>query len=123
MHFLSPGSKNKEINPEKNSYIFPRKIVFLIFQEIEFSGPKIKRVLVFSYISRNETFSKKNLYSEKCNLLASSYLVHFLSPNSKNKKNPPEKNSLYLGKWNFLALILRNLLYFLKRNLFLYFGN
>ena len=30
----------------------------------------------------------------------------------KNKKNPFEKNSLYFRKWNFLALILKKLLYF-----------
>ena len=32
------------------------------------------------------------------------------------------KNSLYFKKWNFLALILRNL-YFLKRKLFYISGN
>ena len=42
-----------------------------------------------------------------------SYLVHFLGPSSKNKKIQLEKNSLYFGKWNFLALILKNFLIFL----------
>ena len=32
------------------------------------------------------------------------------------------KNYLYFRKWNFLALILGNFLYFLKRKLSLYFG-
>ena len=56
----------------------------------------------------------------------------FLSPSSKNiKKSDPKKivfrewnflpprlkNSLYFGKLNFLALILRNFLHFLKRKL------
>ena len=41
--------------------------------------------------------------------------MHFLIPSSK-KENPPKKISYTLGKWNFLALILRNFLYFLKRN-------
>ena len=51
-----------------------------------------------------------------------SHLAHFLSPSlRKIKKIHPEKNSLHLGKRNFLALILRNFLYFLKRKLFLYF--
>ena len=42
------------------------------------------------------------------------------SLSSKNKKNPPRENFLYFEKWNFLALILRNFLYFLKKKLFLY---
>ena len=29
-----------------------------------------------------------------------------LDPGSKNKKNPPQKESLYFWKWNFLAIIL-----------------
>ena len=32
------------------------------------------------------------------------------------------KKFLYFGKWNFLSLILKKFLYFLKRKLFLYFG-
>ena len=39
-------------------------------------------------------------------------------PILKNKKIHPEKNSLYFGKWNFIALALKNFLYFLKRKLF-----
>ena len=50
--------------------------------------------------------------------------AHF-KPNLEKKRNYSKKRSyisLYFGKWNFLALILKNFLYFLKRNLFLYFG-
>ena len=39
----------------------------------------------------------------------------------KPKKIHPGKNSLYFQKWNFLALILKNSLYFLREKLFLYF--
>ena len=39
----------------------------------------------------------------------------------KPKKIYPRKNSLYFRKWNFLALILKNSLYFLKEKLFPYF--
>ena len=39
----------------------------------------------------------------------------------KPKKIHPGKNSLYFQKWNFLALILKNSLYFLRGKLFLYF--
>ena len=34
----------------------------------------------------------------------------------KQKSSSPDKNSSYLGKWNFLALILKNWLYFQKWN-------
>ena len=46
----------------------------------------------------------------------------FFSPSSKKlfKKIHPWKIPYISGKWNFLALMLRNLLYFLKRKLFLY---
>ena len=51
--------------------------------------------------------------------------MHFLSrslpPPPKNKKIHLEKNSLYFGKWNFLAVILKKILYFLKEKVFLYF--
>ena len=47
-----------------------------------------------------------------------SYLTQFVSPSSKNKKNLFKKVIfsyifLYFGKWNFLAQILKNFLYFL----------
>ena len=41
-----------------------------------------------------------------------SYLVHFLSTGSKNKKNASKKSSYIFRKWNFLALILRKFLIF-----------
>ena len=44
---LSPTSKTKKTHSEKVSYIFSRK-VFLIFQEMELSSPKIKKCLIFS---------------------------------------------------------------------------
>ena len=49
------------------------------------------------------------------------YRVHFLSPNSKNKKS--SYIFLYFGKLNFLTLILRKFLNFLKRTSFSYFEN
>ena len=83
----------------------------------------------------------KNCMSEqplKARVASSSFqghLVHFPaqvhpppSPEKKKKRKRkrkkkaekihPEKNSLYLRKWNFLALIIR--LHFLKKKLFLY---
>ena len=42
------------------------------------------------------------------------YLAHVLSTSPrKQNKSTLKKNSLYFGKWNFLALVLKNFLYFL----------
>ena len=52
------------------------------------------------------------------------YLVHFLRPSLKKKKILSKKSFyifFYFGRCNFLALVLKNFLYFLKRKLFLYF--
>ena len=50
-----------------------------------------------------------------------SHLAHFPAQAQKNKIYLFPKNSLYFRKLNFLALILKNFLYFLERKLFLYF--
>ena len=42
-------------------------------------------------------------------------------PKNKKKKIHPEKNSIYFQEKNFLALILKKFLCFLKGKLFLYF--
>ena len=55
---------------------------------------------------------KSFLHARKWNLLAKT---------QKDKENHSPKNSLYIRKCNFLTLRLKNLLYFLKRKLFLYF--
>ena len=49
------------------------------------------------------------------------YLVHFSTQTRKIKKIHLQKISYISGKWNFLALILKNFSYFLKRKLFSYF--
>ena len=46
------------------------------------------------------------------------YLDHF---QAQAQKVQPEKNSLYFGKWNFLASISKKLLHLLKGKVFLYF--
>ena len=46
------------------------------------------------------------------------------SPLSTSLKKTPQKNSLYFGKWNFLAPRLKNFSYFWRRNfLASYFSN
>ena len=66
----------------------------------------------------NVTLRIENVVQIKTEIAISSilwsYMAHVLSPSSKNKKkNHLKKNSLYFGKWNFLDLILKDLLYFL----------
>ena len=55
------------------------------------------------------------------NSILCSYLTHFSARTPKNKKSLPQKNSLYIRTWNFLALISKKFLYFHKRKHFLYF--
>ena len=85
MHFLSPS---KKIHPKKFLY-------FLIFRKTE-TTKKIP------YISGNGSTKKLLIFRE----------MELLSPGSKNKKS--SFIFLYFREWNFLALILRNFLYFLK---------
>ena len=47
----------------------------------------------------------------------------FYNQARKTKEIRLEKISHTIGKWNFLTLMLIKFLYFLKRKLFLYFGN
>ena len=54
-------------------------------------------------------------------MIVHSALPSWSPPSLQNKKIHPEKNSLCFQKWNFLALILKKFLYFLKGKLFLYF--
>ena len=55
---LSPSSKKKKKKKStvKKFLILSQEKTFLIFREMELFGPKIKRFLIFSYISGNETF-------------------------------------------------------------------
>ena len=43
-------------------------------------------------------------------------------PNPKKIINPPEKNSLYFRRWNFLPLILKKFLIFSQKEAFLIFS-
>ena len=107
-------------------------------------------------IFRTLVYSEPKAYSKHCQASTMERFAKIASwrifrPKlQKIKKNPPGKDSLYLKKWNFLALILKmsyisgnrnpkeipyisgkwnflvlilgNFLYFLKRKLFLYLG-
>ena len=115
----------------KNFIIFSQKKNSLYFQESKLSyiffkkfflyfGKGIFRTLVHlelgAYLepwyvqNPRHIQTLSNIYNGM--FCKNSYLVHFLAQARKIKVYPP-KNSLYFGKWNFLALILKNFLYFL----------
>ena len=56
-------------------------------------------------INNRKRFNRSNIYCYPTELLSPSW--------KKEKKIHYKKNSLYFGKWNFMALILKNFLYFL----------
>ena len=76
---------------------------------MELSGSRLKIFPIFSYISGNGNPPPKFLILQEILQTEKSPLKSFYI-------------LLYFGKQNFLALILQNFLYFLKRKLFLYFA-
>ena len=64
----------------------------------------------FSYISRNETFLPQAY--ETSHISGGNFL------SEKNKKNRPEKKSLYFGRCNFLAPSLKDACIFSKNSHF-----
>ena len=96
--------------------------------EQEWAAYSFNYPVVFSYVSEKELSSsniKKKIYiflKETYSCVFGNGTLHFSVEVRKIKKYPSKKNSLSFRKRNFLALIFKNLLYFLKRNLFLYFG-
>ena len=82
--------------------------------------------LLYSCISHAPwSYTKKCILSQaflkEVNSNIKGYLAHFSAHARKIKKIHPEKMSYIAGKWNFLALVLNNLLCFVKRKLFSYF--
>ena len=109
----------------KKFLIFFRKKTFLVFLGMEpffvQSKLEIKKNQPPKEFSKIE--QKKNILSkERYSCGFGNGTLHFSVEVRKIKKYSSEKNSLSLRKRNFLALIFKTLLYFLKRNLFLYFG-
>ena len=93
--FKAQAQKNKKIQTKK----------FLIFWEMELSCSNVKKNYIFSKKSFSYIFSKE--------------IFFYISKNGalpKNKKRPPQKNSLYFRKWNVLALISKEILHFWKWN-------
>ena len=69
-------------------------------------------------LAEKKSLNKRILFKEQCNM----HLPGALSvPCSEKKKIHPEKKSFYLRKLNFITIRLKKFLYFLKRQLFLYF--
>ena len=91
-HTFHPSLKNKKNPPHKK---------FLTFQKMELSSSNIKK---FLYFLKRKFFS----YFQNWN-------PALFSPSSKNKKNPPQENSLYFREWkppkNYLHFIKKSCLY------------
>ena len=89
---------------------------------MELSGSSIKKFPIFSYILGSRNPEKIPYISGNGNpkKLLIFREMELFSPTSKNRKFL-QKISHAQGKWNFLILILKNFLYFLKRKLFSYF--
>ena len=83
----------------KNFPIFPQKIFFHIFWEMELSGPKLIKFHVGTFRARKikKTHSEKNFLSfGKRNLLAPS--LFFLYISRKVLQSQEKKNLLYFWK-------------------------
>ena len=100
----------------RKSKLFNTSVIRSVFENLN------SRLLILPAVFwRKEKIStlKKN-YANSSSILFS-YLVQFLSPGSKyRKKVPPKKSSSIFEKWNTLVLILRNVLYFRKRNFLIF---
>ena len=84
---------------------------------------------LYRRLTRPNMMKKKKIKNGTTNLKGNSQEYYTIGqqdplfrPSSKNKRKIHRiKRFLYFSKWNFLALILKNFLYFFKRMLFLYF--
>ena len=112
------SQKNPYISGNRTFLNFPKRNFFIFWQKYIqnpsiFRTRSIFRTLVYSEHCQTTTINYNN-YVPFCK---NSYLGHSLSLSLKNKKS-----SYIFRKCKFLALTLRKCLYFLKRKLFLYFG-
>ena len=62
-------------------------------------------------------------FSVSVSSIICSYLAHFLSPSSINRKNLPGKKIPLFWEMKLSCSSIKNFLYFLKRKIFLYFKN
>ena len=112
--FLSPSSKNFKKFPLK------KFLYFLISREMEPSSSNTKKFIMFSYISGNGNPENIPYIAGNRN---PKKLPIFQEVTSERKKITSKKGSyifLYFGKRNFLVLILRHFLSFLKRKFFIF---
>ena len=79
---------------------------------------------IFLYFRKQKplkyTLYFRNQKPSKTSYISWNGTLHF-SIQAWKKKSNPVKVSYISGKWNFLTLVLKNVLHFLKRKLFLYF--
>ena len=92
------------------------QIFYCKFFEITHNPYPTLWITVISYL----TYKNNNILMQQF----SSYILGLLlSLSLKKQKNPPPKKLLYFRKWNFLALRLKDFLYFLKKSFSYIAGN
>ena len=124
---------------KKTFFLYFRKNETLIFWEMEFSSPKLKKLLIFQEEifwtwKMKKTYFEKNpyIFSKKVLLpfqplpeifLWKKILIFFLKITTLKKFLifSQKKFFLYFRKWNFLAKSLKNFYIFFPNNFFLYF--
>ena len=100
----------------RKSKLFNTSVIRSVFENLN------SRLLILPAVfwCKEKISTLKKNYANNSSILFS-YLVQFLSPGSKNRKKvPPKKSSSIFEKWNTLVLILRNVLYFRKRNFLIF---
>ena len=85
------------------------------FHETE-TVKKIPDISLYALLSKQFLYLLKGkpflyFYKRKLSHISGNRILYFLSPSPKTKKITPKKSSLYSRKWNFLALILKNLIF------------
>ena len=99
--FLSPSSKNKKHLPQKS---------FLYYRKWNVLALRLKNFFYFRKSNFLALRLKNSLYFWNWNYLASYFSIFQKETFRAQKilKNPLRKFFLYFGKWNFLALSLKN---------------
>ena len=123
---FKPKFKKKKKKKDQPWKIFSGKSFSYISENLIFLAIRLKLFLYYLFFVElwKWKFFRKFLHFGKCNILASSYLMHFLSSILKTEKNiHPKKISFTLGKWNFLTLILIFLYIFSKEGCSYISGN
>ena len=107
--FFSPSPENIKIHSENVSYIFPTKIVFLTFWEMELSSPKLK-----TYIFCKKLYFRTNFPSVK-----NKNFLHFSYISENGTFQPQTLKNSYIFSNNIFSLSVFNFLHQIHQKKFL----